>query len=101
MAFAWPALAAASVGPQPPDPDGGNAVGVADDSNAACCPVDFDCDGDVDQKDWPPFAFAYDLLLCDDPAMQPGCPADMNFDTFVDDTDFLLFAAAYNAYFCP
>ncbi len=58
-------------------------------------------DGIIDQDDFPPFVFAYDLLICGDPPMPVGCPADFDFDGFVDDNDFIIFAHAYNDYYCP
>jgi hypothetical protein len=47
------------------------------------------------------FANAYNLLVCEDPAMPAGCPADLTADAFVDDSDFVLFAEAYNQLICP
>lgn len=65
------------------------------------CPADLNTDGFVDDSDFVLFANAYNLLLCDDPAMPVGCPADLNSDTLVDDTDFVAFADAYNQLICP
>jgi len=65
------------------------------------------CDGDlngddfVDDTDFVIFVFAYNLLVCDDPAMPPDCPADLNGDGFVDDADFVVFVSAYDALLCP
>ena len=66
----------------------------------ALCTSDFDCDGFVDDGDFSSFVFAYNILLCDDPAMSSGCKPDLNQDGFVDDTDFSLFVAAYNQLLC-
>ncbi len=65
------------------------------------CPGDLNGDNQVDDADFVIFASAYNILVCDDPAMPPGCPADLNTDTYVDDADFVLFAAAYDALLCP
>lgn len=67
----------------------------------AACPADLNNDGVVDDADFSPFAVAYDLLDCADPAMPLGCPADLNRDAVVDDADFLLFVAAYDTLVCP
>jgi hypothetical protein len=64
------------------------------------CPGDLNCDIVVDDLDFSIFASAYNLLVCDDPAMPISCPADLNNDGFVDDTDFAVFAAAYNNLIC-
>ena len=55
----------------------------------------------MDDSDFSPFAVAYNILDCTDPAMPPGCPADLNGDGFVDDSDFIIFVAAYNTLVCP
>ena len=67
----------------------------------ATCPADLNSDDFVDDSDFVLFANAYNVLVCDDPAMPVGCPADLNGDGFVDDTDFVAFADAYNALLCP
>lgn len=64
------------------------------------CPGDLNCDVMVDDLDFSIFAGAYNLLLCDDPAMPVSCPADLNNDGFVDDADFAIFAAAYDRLIC-
>ena len=46
-------------------------------------------------------ANAYNLLLCEDPAMIAGCTPDLTADGAVDDADFVLFVAAYNELLCP
>jgi len=65
------------------------------------CKGDLNGDGLVDDTDFSPFAVAYNILDCTDPAMPAGCPADLNGDGFVDDNDFIIFVAAYNALVCP
>lgn len=65
------------------------------------CPADLNMDGVVDDFDFLIFLPAYDLLLCDDPAMPAGCPADLNHDGLVDDQDFLIFVVAYDELLCP
>lgn len=65
------------------------------------CPADLNSDGFVDDSDFVLFANAYNLLVCEDPAMPAGCPADLTADSFVDDSDFVLFADAYNQLLCP
>lgn len=65
------------------------------------CPADLNSDDAVDDADFALFAAAYDLLICDEPAMPPGCPADLNGDGYVDDADFAAFVPAYNDYLCP
>ena len=65
------------------------------------CAADLTCDGFVDDSDFSVFVVAYNMLLCDDPAMPAGCPADLNLDGLVDDTDFSIFVVAYNALLCP
>lgn len=65
------------------------------------CRADLTCDASVDDADFVVFAGAYNLLVCDDPAMPVGCPADLNADGVVDDSDFVLFASAYNTLLCP
>lgn len=77
---------------------GGNATAPA---RVIVCRADLTCDAAVDDGDFVVFAGAYNLLVCDDPAMPLGCPADLNGDTFVDDGDFVLFASAYNTLLCP
>lgn len=74
---------------------------VGSDSGFAKCTGDLNSDGVVNDADFVAFAFAYNLLLCSDPAMPAGCPADLNRDTFVDDTDFSIFVGAYDALVCP
>lgn len=69
--------------------------------SAASCPADFNCDVVVDDLDFLIFVQAYNLLVCDDPAMALTCPADINDDGFVDDADFILFVSAYNELVCP
>lgn len=64
------------------------------------CASDFNCDGFVDDADFSVFSVAYNLLICDDPAMPPTCPADINGDGVVDDVDFTFFAVAYDALLC-
>lgn len=66
----------------------------------ASCPGDFDTDSQIDDADFVPFAVAYNLLDCADPAMPLDCPADLDFSGWVDDADFILFAAAYDALLC-
>ncbi|MGH7245039.1 MAG: M12 family metallopeptidase [Phycisphaerales bacterium] len=65
------------------------------------CGADVNGDGYVDDSDFVAFAGAYDLLMCDDPAMLGGCPADLNGDGVVDDSDFVAFSSAYDALICP
>lgn len=65
------------------------------------CRADLSCDAAVDDTDFVLFVAAYNLLVCDDPAMPGSCPADLNGDALVDDADFVLFASAYNALLCP
>ncbi|HEX8876692.1 MAG TPA: LamG-like jellyroll fold domain-containing protein [Phycisphaerales bacterium] len=65
------------------------------------CAADLNCDANVDDADFSLFAAAYNLLICDDPAMPAGCPSDLNRDGGVDDGDFSIFAAAYNELLCP
>ncbi len=65
------------------------------------CEADLNASGTVDDADFAVFAFAYNLLLCDDAAMAVGCPSDLNGDTTVDDADFQVFVHAYNAAICP
>lgn len=65
------------------------------------CRADFTCDAAVDDSDFIVFANAYNVLVCEDPAMPLGCPADLNGDDMVDDSDFVLFAGAYNTLLCP
>lgn len=77
---------------------GGNVTAPA---RVVVCRADLTCDAAVDDADFVVFAAAYNLLVCDDPAMPAGCPADLNSDTVVDDTDFVLFAGAYNTLLCP
>lgn len=77
---------------------GGNTTAPA---RVIVCRADFTCDAMVDDTDFVVFANAYNLLVCDDPAMPAGCPADLNGDAFVDDSDFVLFAGAYNSLLCP
>lgn len=69
--------------------------------SAASCLADFNCDIVVDDMDSLIFVQAYNLLVCDDPAMPAGRAADLNADGFVDDSDFVSFVAAYNALLCP
>jgi hypothetical protein len=64
------------------------------------CHADFNCDGQVDDSDFVPFAAAYNTLDCADPTMPSNCPSDLNRDGFVDDSDFVSFAAAYNQLSC-
>ena len=63
--------------------------------------ADLTGDSVVDDADFVPFAGAYNLLDCADPAMPANCPADLTGDGFVDDADFVLFVAAYDALVCP
>jgi len=65
------------------------------------CPADINDDGFVDDADFTLFVGAYNLLICEDPAMPPGCPADFNLDELVDDADFVIFVVAYNELLCP
>ncbi len=64
------------------------------------CDSDFNCDGQVEDSDFVVFAQAYNVLVCDDPAMPVGCPADLNGDGVVDDADFVVFVGAYNELLC-
>lgn len=64
------------------------------------CLGDFNLDGFVDDADFIVFVFAYNLLVCNDPAMPAGCPADLNGDTFVDDIDFTIFVQSYDLPVC-
>jgi len=64
------------------------------------CVGDINCDHYVDDADFALFAAAYNLLICEDPAMPAGCPADLNRDALVDDADFSMFAAGYDALVC-
>lgn len=68
--------------------------------SADYCAGDLDNDRSVDDADFAWFARAYELLLCDEPAMTPGCPSDLDGDGLVDDRDFVRFAAAYDRLFC-
>lgn len=70
-------------------------------ANVRVCAADFNCDAQVDDLDFVAFAAAYNMLVCDDPAMPVGCPSDLNRDGGVDDLDFVFFAAAYNDLLCP
>ncbi len=65
------------------------------------CAADMSCDGFVDDSDFVTFSAAYDVLVCDDPSMDPPCVADLNGGGLVDDADFVLFAAAYDQFECP
>lgn len=65
------------------------------------CPGDLNCDVVVDDMDFVIFASAYNILVCEDPAMPLGCPADLNNDGLVDDGDFVIFVGAYNELVCP
>ncbi|MBX3379298.1 MAG: aryl-sulfate sulfotransferase [Phycisphaeraceae bacterium] len=65
------------------------------------CAADFNGDNMVDDGDFVVFLAAYNLLLCDDPAMPAECPADLNADGFVDDADFVVFIGAYDTLLCP
>lgn len=100
FALFHPMSRAAAFGP-PESPSAQAGVVNPDARVAACCPIDFNCDGIVDQTDWPPFALSYDLLICTDPLMPNNCGADLTLDGFVDDLDFVLFVDAYFQYFCP
>jgi len=64
------------------------------------CPGDLNCDVLVDDQDFSIFVQAYNVLVCDDPAMPPSCPADFNNDGLVDDADFAIFVVAYNRLVC-
>ncbi len=77
---------------------GGNATAPA---RVIVCRADLTCDAAVDDADFVVFAGAYNILVCDDPAMPTDCPADLNADAVVDDADFVLFAGAYNTLLCP
>lgn len=68
---------------------------------SSACSSDLNGDGSVDDSDFVLFAAAYNLLVCDDPAMAAGCPSDLNADTYVDDSDFVIFTAAYSNLLCP
>ncbi|MBX3388742.1 MAG: hypothetical protein KF691_04745 [Phycisphaeraceae bacterium] len=76
---------------------------VLSHASAVGCP---NCTGDlnhdclVEDSDFVIFAAAYNLLVCDDPAMPEGCPSDFNHDGTVDDSDFVLFIGAYNTLLC-
>ena len=70
-------------------------------TNRAPCKGDLNGDGLVDDSDFSPFAVAYNILDCADPAMPAGCPSDLNGDGLVDDLDFQVFLVAYNALVCP
>lgn len=65
------------------------------------CVADLNGDRLVDDVDFTMFAAAYNVLVCEDPAMPINCPADLNRDGLVDDGDFQVFAAAYNDLLCP
>ncbi|MBS0190826.1 MAG: hypothetical protein U0573_02900 [Phycisphaerales bacterium] len=65
------------------------------------CAADLNVDGQVDDADFVIFVQAYNLLVCEDPAMPPGCPADLDANNLVDDADFSIFAVAYDALICP
>ena len=104
---------AAVFGPPESDTEIGQASGAApasgvaapiDDaevSPAACCQLDFNCDGHIDILDWPTFAVSYNILICSDPLMPANCNADADHDGLVDDNDYVLFVVAYFLYFCP
>jgi len=79
----------------------GGAFDISDVSWVLVCSGDLNGDGFVEDSDFVIFAGAYDILVCDDPAMASGCPADLNADGMVDDQDFVLFAKAYDQLLCP
>ena len=64
------------------------------------CIGDLNDDGIVDDADFVIFVQAYNLLLCDDPAMPAGCPSDFNGDGMVDDADFSIFIQPYDLPIC-
>lgn len=64
------------------------------------CQGDLNCDRIVTDSDFEMFAFAYDLLICDDPTMPAECPADLDGDSLVSDSDFSIFARAYDRLLC-
>ncbi|MFO0859730.1 MAG: dockerin type I domain-containing protein [Phycisphaerales bacterium] len=64
------------------------------------CIGDLNNDGFVDDSDFVLFVQAYNLLLCEDPAMAAGCPSDFNRDGFVDDVDFTIFIQTYDLPVC-
>jgi len=75
---------------------------VASDAAALrICLADIDCSEQVDDADFVLFVNGYDLLDCQDPAMQIACPSDFNKDGFVDDADFVIFVGAYDELVCP
>ncbi|MBS0189404.1 MAG: hypothetical protein JSS51_15170 [Planctomycetes bacterium] len=64
------------------------------------CIGDLNEDGMVDDADFVIFLQAYNLLVCDDPAMPVGCPSDFNQDGMVDDADFTIFIQPYDLPIC-
>lgn len=64
------------------------------------CIGDLNDDGIVDDADFVIFVQAYNLLVCDDPAMPAGCPSDFNSDGVVDDVDFTIFIQPYDLPVC-
>lgn len=64
------------------------------------CPADINLDGIADDADFSPFAVAYSIGVCDDPAMPLPCPSDLNADGMVDDADFAIFMTGYDRLLC-
>lgn len=64
------------------------------------CPGDLNTDGVIDDADFTIFVGAYNVLVCEDPAMPVGCPADLNGDGLVEDLDFQVFIVGYDALVC-
>jgi hypothetical protein len=64
------------------------------------CPADVNLDGIADDADFSPFAVAYSIGVCEDPAMPLPCPSDLNADGMVDDADFAIFMTGYDRLLC-
>lgn len=77
-----------------------SATSAAADISVNTCPGDLNADGFVNDEDFSLFAGAYNVLVCDDPAMPAWCPADLNGDDLVDDLDFQIFVVGYDQLVC-
>lgn len=77
-----------------------SATSAAADISVITCPGDLNADGFVNDEDFSLFAGAYNVLVCEDPAMPAWCPADLNGDDLVDDLDFQIFIVGYDQLVC-
>lgn len=84
----------------PPPPSGAIQPIIGTVNILTNCLGDLNNDGVVDDADFVLFVPAYNILLCQDPAMPAECPSDFNRDGAVDDEDFAIFIQSYGLPIC-